>query len=250
MRANYFIAVCDILGFSDLVSGNELDCVITQHLGRFRKLLSYSLHKTDFPTEVPPTVGLDRHTEVGVAWFSDTILFYTKKDTDEAVQELLSTVALLVSTTLIDGKTRIRGGIAYGEAYIDPLNSLFVGQPIVDAYNLEKSQQWVGVALSQSAVRRLPEMARTGQCADWWVTLYDVPLKNQNTLHTLAIDWNNRVIHSSWRPRWSEDHELPTVVDWLTKYDVCAKFVNMKKFHELFCNNCKPLASRSKSEAE
>ncbi|MCC7091802.1 MAG: hypothetical protein IT524_07595 [Nitrosomonas sp.] len=239
MRANYFIAVCDILGFSDLVRGNELDDVVTHSLGWFRKSLNHSLHKANFPTEVPPTADLDRHSKVGVAWFSDTVLFYTKNDTDEAVKELLSTVAWLVFETLQGGNTKVRGGLAYGEAYIDPLNALFVGQPIVDAYNLEKSQQWSGAALSSSAVNRLPEMARSGQYADWWVKPYDVPLKNQKTLQTLAIDWTLGIHHPSWRVRWSKDHELPTKTDWETKPCVCEKFVNTKKFHELYCHDRK-----------
>src|SRR3989338_2870418 len=230
MRANYFIAVCDILGFSDLVRDNELDDVVTHSIGWFRKSLNHSLHKTGFPTEVPPTADLDRHSKVGVAWFSDTVLFYTKNDTDEAVQELLSTVACLLFETLQVGNTKFRGGLAYGEAYIDPLNSLFVGRPIVEAYELEKIQQWSGAALSPSAVNRLPEMARSGHNLDWWVKPYDVPLKNQETLQTLAIDWNLNIHPRNWRMQWSEDHELPTVADWLAKHDVCAKFVNTKTF--------------------
>lgn len=75
------------------------------------------------------------------------------------VQELLSTVAWLVFETLQGGNTKVRGGLAYGD---DPLNALFVGRPIAEAYNLEKSQQWSGAAFSPSTVNRLPEMTRSG----------------------------------------------------------------------------------------
>ena len=40
----------------------------------------------------------------------------------------------------------IRGGISFGEAYINEEESVFVGKPIVEVYQLEKSQQWAGVA--------------------------------------------------------------------------------------------------------
>jgi hypothetical protein len=239
MKANYFLAVCDILGFSDLVRDNELDAVVNHSVGWFRKALNHSLHKTEFPKEAPPTADLDRHAKVGVAWFSDTVLLYTKSDTDDSIQALLSTVAWLIFETILDGQTKVRCGLAYGEAYIDPQNSLFVGRPIIDAYNLEQRQQWSGAALSSSAVSRLPEAARTGKFADWWVKPYDVPLKNQETLRTLAVDWNQGIHSPSWRMQWSKDLEHPTESDWLSRRSVCEKFTNTKSFHELFCHDCR-----------
>jgi hypothetical protein len=146
MPSKYFIAVCDILGFSNLVRDHELHAVVEQSLGWFRKALNHSVHKMNFPSDVPPTADLDRHPEVGIAWFSDTILFYTKEDTDEAIQQLLATIAWLLFETILTGKTRIRGGLAYGEALIDIKNSLFVGRPIIEAHELERSQQWSGAA--------------------------------------------------------------------------------------------------------
>ena len=238
MRANYFIAVCDILGFSDLVRDNELGVVVDGSLGWFRKALRHSVHKAAFPTEAPPTPDLDRHNKIGVAWFSDTILFYSKEDTDASIQELLSTVGWLVFETMIHGRTRVRGGVAYGDAYIDPVNSLFVGRPIVEAYNLEQRQQWSGAALAPSAVQRLPEAARTGTFADWWVKPYDVPLKKKETLSTLAVNWNQGIHHPSWRLLWSKDSDDPTDSDWALTPNVCEKFTNTKKFHERFCTYC------------
>ncbi|MBU2537472.1 MAG: hypothetical protein KKH22_03465 [Proteobacteria bacterium] len=164
---NYFVAVCDILGFSNLIRTKELGVVVGQALAWFRKALSHSVHKVEFPDAVPPTPDLDRHTHVGAVLFSDTVQFYSKEDTDDAIREVLETVAWLIFETMMQGKTRIRAGIAYGEAFIDPENSLFVGQPIIDAHDMEEKQQWSGAALTQSAVDRLPEAVRSGKYADW-----------------------------------------------------------------------------------
>ena len=239
MPSKYFIAVCDILGFSNLVRDHELHAVVEQSLGWFRKALNHSVHKTDFPSEVPPIADLDRHTEVGVAWFSDTILFYTKEDTDEAIRELLATVAWLIFETMLAGKTRIRGGLAYGEAFIDIENSLFVGRPLIEAHELERSQPWSGAALTQSAIERLPELARTGIYADWWLTPHDVPLNTGCTIKTLAINWNLGIHKPDWRPRWSKDRDMPSESDWESKRSICEKFVNTKTFHELHCRFCR-----------
>lgn len=101
VQQNYFLAVCDILGFSALVEKNSLELVVNQFLAWFRQSLSHSVHKSTFPAEDPPTSDLERHAHVGVAWFSDTLLFYTKHDTDEAIRELLASVAWLVFETML-----------------------------------------------------------------------------------------------------------------------------------------------------
>ena len=231
--------MCDILGFSKLVETNELRDVVDHAIGWFRKALHHSLHKDTFPEHVPATPDLDRHPHVGVAWFSDTVLLYTKSDSDESIRELLATVGWLLFETITEGTTRIRAGIAYGEAFIDPDNSLYVGKSIVDAYLLEQSQQWVGAALSPSAMERVPEVARTGQFADWWVIPYDVPVKGQPPLRTLAVNWNLGIHAPGWRFLWSKQSELPTADDWARDESVCKKFVNTKAFHEMHCRICR-----------
>lgn len=237
--SNYFVALCDILGFKDLVRNTNLSVLVEQHLAWFRKALNHSIIRGEFPEITPPTTELDSHVHIGVVWFSDTILLYSREDTDDAIREVLTAVAWLIFETMVQGKTRIRAGIAYGEAFIDPENSLFVGQPIIDAYDLEKKQQWSGAALTKSAVDRLPEAVRSGKYADWWVTPYEVPLKKEATLATLAVNWSQGLHPPSWRFKWSKNSDLPAPSDWDAQHDICEKFVNTKIFHEKYCHQCR-----------
>lgn len=92
MQSRSLIAVCDILGFSDLVSKHPLEAVVGNAVGWFRKALKHSVLGGGFAASPPPTRDLDSHPNVSVAWFSDTVLLYTKRDTDEAVGELLQAV--------------------------------------------------------------------------------------------------------------------------------------------------------------
>jgi hypothetical protein len=240
MRGKYLIAVCDILGFESLVKNNSLDSVVNNALGWFRKALKHSLHGGTFPVAPPPTRELESHEHVGVAWFSDTILFYTKHDTDEAVGELLQAVASLLFETITDGVTKVRAGIAYGEMYVDPENSMYVGLPIVEAYKLEKAQQWAGAALMESACKRLEQCGPSGDVARWWVTPWDVPLKEGRApMKTLVVNWNHGVHDLGWRLRWSESSELPPEEAALNCPDVYEKFMNTKNFHEMLCDDCK-----------
>lgn len=238
MRSNHTIAVCDILGFSQLVERQPLEAVVDNALGWLRKALNHSILKSDFPVATPHLRDLESHPHVGVAWFSDTILLYTKEDTDEALRDLFTTIAWLLFETTVHGITRLRGGIAYGEAHLEPENSLYVGTPIVEAYRLEQSQQWSGVALAPSAVQRVPEHARSGEFADWWIKPWDVPLKNKTHLKTLAVNWNAGIHLPGWRLRWSEQANDPEEGDWASRPDVCEKFVNTRLFHLAHCRTC------------
>ena len=171
MNRDYLIAVCDILGFSNLVENNPLEVVVDKSLGWFRKSLHHSVHKGTFPKATPTLKQLQSDTNVGLAWFSDTILLYTKRDTDEAVRTLLSVVGWLIFETILEGNTKVRCGVSYGPAFVDPDNSLYVGRPIVDAYRLEQRQEWAGGPLTPEAVDRIPPAYRDGHSLEWWLRL-------------------------------------------------------------------------------
>lgn len=240
MKQKHMVAVCDILGFSNLVESVELDAVVMNAIGWFRKALHHSLHKQEFP-QVPPSLKeLDTHAHVGVAWFSDTVLLYAKDDSDSAVRELLTVVAWLLFETMMQGITRVRAGIAYGEVFIDSENSIYVGKPIVEAYRLEQEQQWSGAALAESAEERIPASARSGQYADWCITPYDVPLKSKGPTRLLAVNWNQGIHSLGWRLHWSSKSDMPGPEDWALDQSKCEKFVNTKAFHEMHCIECCP----------
>lgn len=230
--------MCDILGFSALVQSTPLDRLIDGHMAWFRRSLHHSLHKTAFPTEPPAGAELQGNALLGAAWFSDTVLLYTREDSDEAVRELLATVGWLIFEGQ-SGRTRIRAGIAYGEAHIDPDNSIYVGTPIVEAHQLETAQQWSGAALTPAAVERLPEYARTGEFIDWWVVPWDVPLKKGEVMQSLAVNWNFGVHAPEWRLQWSATQNDPPAEAWAADSSLCEKFVNTRRFHVAHCHDCR-----------
>lgn len=231
-----FVAVCDILGFSDFVARLSLDDVVAHGLGGLRHALYFALYGEN-PADKLTLVDFMRHSDVGVAWFSDTILLYTKNDKDEAIRSLMSVLSELIFFMMMR-QTRLRAGVAYGLAHIDPENALYVGQPIVDAARLEQDQQWAGGALHESACDRLRRAAGDDPSMDWWVVLYDVPLKGRRTLHTFAVNWNEGIHPPHWRLVWSPTSEAPTRRDWETRPSVCEKFVHTKAFHEKYCGDC------------
>lgn len=240
MHGNFTIAVCDILGFKNLVNNTLLKKVVNDALGWFRKSLYHSIHKNNFPKDAPSLKELRNQSNLGIAWFSDTVLLYTKKDTNECLQALLSTLGWLLFKTIIKGTTRIRCGISYGAAYIDYENSIYVGTPIVDAYLLEKKQKWSGGALTVDGLKRLPDIAKSGKYVyEWYITPYKVPLKDQK-IDTFAIDWTLS-FHTPYPNflQWSKESQEPKPDDWENHPDICEKWKNTKEFHDRVCHFCK-----------
>lgn len=238
MHGRYTIALCDILGFSTLVTSTDLRTVVDTLLAWFRKSLHHSIHKNGFPEDVPPLTEIDAHSKVGIAWFSDTLLLYTREDDDDCVRELLGTVGWLLFETMLQGHTRLRGGIAYGDAFIDPQNSLYVGTPIIEAHRMEQEQQWSGASLAPSGFERMPTHIRNGDSPDWWVIPYPVPLKDGLTREALAINWTTGLHRPDTFLPWSPESSEPTDADWETHRSVCEKWKNTKEFHDRICKYC------------
>ena len=245
MQKKYTVALCDILGFSDLVESRPLDRVVEDDILWFSKALYHAVNK-EWPENVPSFDEINQNSSVGLAWFSDTILLFTREDEEDSLQELLQILASLIFMTVIEGTTRLRAGIAYGEAFIDPENVMYVGKPIIYAYQLEQQQQWSGAALTKSASERVPEDVRNGGFADWPIRLYDVPLKDNktiSTLATLAINWTIHIHdHDDLLLDWSKEWEKPRPEDWDSKPSICEKWQNTKQFHLDVCDQCRRLA--------
>ena len=239
MKKNYMIAVCDILGFTNLVQENNLDTVIQTHLATLRKSLHHSIHQGEFPSEAPSLQSLQDQKALGLAWFSDTILIYTQEDTDHNIMSLLSCLSWLLFETIYTVGTRLRCGVSYGEAFIDADNSIYVGKPLIEAYRLEETQLWSGGALTSQAIQRLPEDARTGDYyIDWPLVPYEIPLKDNKTLRTYAIDWTIG-IHRGFELFWSRTHDVPPREEWESRPDICTKWQNTKLFHDNVCKSCR-----------
>jgi hypothetical protein len=244
MYMNSTIAVCDILGFSRLVEDNPLESVVDGALGWFRKSLHHSVHKDGFPEASVTLKQLQTHSDVGIAWFSDTILMYTMRDTDDCLRSLMSSIGWLLFETNMAGRTRIRCGIAYGKVYVDETNSMYVGRPIIEAYRLEKRQAWSGAALTESAIQRVPDYARAAQFPEWWLIPWKVPIKNAPAEQTLAINWTLGFHDSPFILNYSGQHAEPTSSDWAQDPDICEKWRNTRDFHDNVCEDCKKYARR------
>ncbi len=234
------VAVCDILGFKRLVMTRPLDQLLERQLSFFRRLLSYSIKHENVPDLPPNLIDLRAQNRVGFAMFSDTILIYSKDDDDISCRNVIETVAWIILTNM-STELKIRAGIAYGEFFADPENELYYGPALVEAYELEKAQEWAGGSLTIGAAKRIPPITSTGERFQWYICNYPVPLKPDSGIMPsgIAVDWT-QYIHNSMPFVWSEKNREPTEEDKSNHPSEYNKFKNTKKFHEDVCVQCFP----------
>ena len=61
---SYMVAVCDILGFTELVEKNPVDLVVHRSFERLRKSLDHSLNQNGSPTDTPSLSQLQAHGQL------------------------------------------------------------------------------------------------------------------------------------------------------------------------------------------
>lgn len=244
MATARMIAVCDILGFSRLLETLPAEDVVRTSLGYLRKALYHATMKEKPPETLPSLRELRSRAGLGLAWFSDTVLIYTLEETAEQHQRLVETIGWLVLDCMYYPRVHIRAGVSYGELYVDEENGIYVGKALVEAHELERAQEWSGGALAKSAERRVVNELLEGDLDEWWLTPYDIPLKENRDIPekpVLAINWTLGIVFPDHRQglRWLTHSDSPTPDDRRTRPHVVEKWENTVKFHDAICKTCR-----------
>jgi len=183
-----YIAVCDVLGFRDLLTKNGLEWLQNRYSELEAEIRS--LYKWEVKAQI----------------FSDTVLLYSEdlnpflnRAEDDLVRHALlesRTTAFLgftgaLITTGLSIGLPMRVGVSFGDCVIDSRHQIFLGQPIVDAYLTEKSQDWIGVALHDATFSWCEGQLDDG--AFWRLMRWNVPLKQNPAIGELkwTINWSN-----------------------------------------------------------
>jgi len=143
-----FTALLDVLGFKALISGEG-------HAERLQKYLD---------TVRAALAPIDGIGHVDVVTFSDSIVLTTRDDSSQSLQSLLFRCSR-VFWELLYAEIPIRGAVGHGSYFREESSagSFVAGRAIVDAYELEIEQDWVGIALAATALTKLPTLDDS-----WW----------------------------------------------------------------------------------
>ena len=140
-----FVALLDVLGFSALVSSETGSDRLQRYLECLQNVFGM---RSGVAADVDYVV------------FSDSIVLTGKGDSEASLQALVQQCSKLFGA-MLENEFALRGAIAYG-SYLraEGEGGIFVaGNPIIEAYRYETAQDWVGIMLSPSVVKRMPNLA-------------------------------------------------------------------------------------------
>lgn len=239
---NHLVAICDILGFSKLVTQHSAEEIKDRYFNEVRKSVQFAVEKDYYPLKPTSLKNLNLNNELGIAWFSDSILIYTQKDDEKTCLKFLQTIGWLIFLNMQQPYTRLRVGVSYGPAIMNSDEQIFIGLPIVEAYNLEKKQKWSGGALTKKVEERFGNYLASLNPVESWVIPYSIPMANGQKENLLAINWTIGIHNSpGWREfYWKQNKPFPDDEEKNLQSDVIEKWINTKEFHSRVCWHCFP----------
>lgn len=162
-----YVGFIDIMGFKDMVMRSNHD-----EIYRMMKVIdkAKTLNENLSATE--------DHELIRSTTFSDSIMLYTKDNTDESLGALIEVISGLTNDLFIEGIPH-KGSIAFGKMTLDTERSIFFGQPLIDAYLLQEELYFYGIIVHGSAEEKLEK--RVIQYP--FVSKYNCPLKKGKSIH-------------------------------------------------------------------
>lgn len=241
------VAVCDFLGFSNLVKKTPQETLINLDVNNFKSIFASSIR--GYPSQpIAATSDQIFFGAVGYAIFSDTVLIYSLSDDRYGYENVIRAAFTLLRKYLRDPRYRIRIGISYGEFHAEPENHIYVGKALIEAYQLEKAQEWCGAAFTKSAEKIIRESGARG-----YFTNYPVPKKPPQSqidnCHNLALSRTEDHMVLNWTEgetgkdcAFKMHGGLPRDYAGLSLSEqkrVEQKLMNTEKFHFDKCKLCR-----------
>ena len=187
-----FVGFFDLLGFKNFVFRNEHATVkkrmesLNQILTEIRQNEEVTLSKPGFTGSPKDHQDID-NVAVRPIIFSDSILLVSSDSSAASANKLLAVSGWLISRCMIRG-IAMKGALAFGQQTADFDRSLYFGQPLIDAYELQDEFLAYGAILHCS----MEQFARKCDLNQYFKFLepFDVPLKGGIVKHQL-VDWTH-----------------------------------------------------------
>jgi hypothetical protein len=188
---NVYIALCDILGFKDLIMNNSFEHS-SKIIQNFIKIIDYSAKlRQRYTNEV--------NTVVNYNLFSDTIALWSNDDLLNSFVHLMRVTKTLFNLSMELGLP-LRGAISSGNLNnytyqyesdkSNIINAIF-GTSLIKAYYLERDQKWSGCVIDPELEKQENELRMYLQ-AKWmgkFFVRYNVPIEKKRIINLLTINW-------------------------------------------------------------
>lgn len=136
-----YVVYIDIMGFKDLVTRN-------QHHKIYEMMKSIT-ESMDVTQQVFGKTSKNSNNLLMMT-YSDSIIIYSEDGSIESQKNIIDGTANLLDF-IIEDEIPFRGAIAFGNMTLDIENSIFFGQPLIDAYLLSEELAFYGIAVHATA---------------------------------------------------------------------------------------------------
>ena len=167
-----YVAYIDIMGFKNLVLRSTHSQVYS---------LMKKIKKTMEENEAMPWAGIIQK-QVRSTSYSDSIILYSKNASFDSLRSIIASVSSLTNDLFELGIPH-KGGIAFGKMTLDTENSIFFGQPLIDAFLLQEEVNFYGVVLHGTAQKEISIVNRETLL----LKNYLCPLKEGSSFHLVIV---------------------------------------------------------------
>ncbi len=192
-----YVAFCDVIGFKKIIFTEELRNVAI----RYNNLIQEA--QTIASNISIPKQNYFKEYKLNYTIFSDTLFAWSEsysKEVDDIWKYDHSFLYLVSLIFHIGFKYNLpfRIGIAYCDCVIHPDKNLYLGVPLINAYQTECIQKWIGIGCHnsciESPIRSKLCFTTTNGNSQGLMIPYKVPIKNQCKLSlNYTLDWPKQI---------------------------------------------------------
>jgi hypothetical protein len=171
-----YVAFLDVLGFRAFVSSTKPENDLTAYVNTVDRAIQDPKQKLQYVI------------------FSDSVIVNSTKDDNESFEAIIQACAKLFAEFLQTG-IALRGAIAYGSFYRSSMErgTFVAGRPIVEAFDYEKRQNWVGIMLCPSTIRKQKGLRQRCQLPSFEEVLYGNAFDMGSLSLPACIQWCHKI---------------------------------------------------------
>jgi hypothetical protein len=178
-----FVSYIDIMGFKDRVSRSTHDQIYSM----MQKIVK---GKTMYENII---WGNESTKLIKSTNYSDSIMLYSKDSEYNSLRSIICTISALSNYLLSEG-IPFKGAVAYGTMTLDYNNSIFFGQPLIDAYLLQEELYFYGIVIHATAEEQIDlKSIKT------LISNYLCPFKNGNSNHLTVFPAFSKTSDSKYK---------------------------------------------------
>lgn len=176
---NRYVAYIDIMGFKDMVARNSHTYIyeMMKRINDFKNINEKIFNNKE-------NIDLVKTTT-----YSDSIIVYSKDESFKSFETFTTVISGLTDDMFNEGIPH-KGAFAFGMMTLDVKNSIFFGQPLIDAYLLQEELYFYGIVGHSTAEKKIDSYDENTD--DMFITNYSCPFKKSSTkhlaIHPMAVD--------------------------------------------------------------